>query len=1110
MLPLAPLQLGAQAGAVALEGSFRGPAAPSLRAPSWRCSLRRMFAKGQEAGSNAAAAGLTIAALLLLGGPAGVRAQASAPAPGQAGIPFMASWDYRDYGAHSQNWAIVQDPRGIIYVGNGNGVLQYDGGDWRVIPVANSSIVRSLAVDLSGTVYVGAVGELGVLRPDDTGSLDYVSLVGDLAAADRDFSDVWRTWATGEGIYFWTAEKLFRWRDGRYRAWSLESSRVPALVGGRLYNNQPGAGLTVLGDDDTFHPIVGGEELGGASVMFMLPHGEDGMLIGSRDGELRRLSWTLSEQPAGLAVELDRFETEAGGILARHQLYTGARLPGGGYALSTMTGGSVVIDSGGGLRYRFTRAEGLLDESVWGLYVDREHGLWHGLNRGLVRFELGTPITTLGETAGLEGTVEALCRSEGKLYVATNLGLYRLVAGRVEKIGRRGAPYWSLLAWPVRAGEPGLLVGATDGVFEFRGDRLAEVLPTRNAFVLQASTFRPGLVWVGDMTGAGVLQRRDGEWLDAGRLAGVDKEVRSIVEDGDGRLWLGTHYDGVLRVTLTPQAEIRPAAVESFGPAQGLTSIRNLRVLAHEGQVLVATKAGLFRFDPGTGTFVPSAVLGTGFGIGDDSVLRWSPDARGNIWLSLLAGTQAVAFRRGDGTYELDRNLLRRLDDLSIHAILPESGAVWFGGVQGLFRFDTAGIGPAASVAGEAPSPPGGEQFSALIRGVSVAQPGGRTLFGGDRLPSRPPVLTYAESSLRFDYAMPRFDGSEDNLYRSRLVGLEESWSDWTDETYRDFTALREGRYRFEVQGLDVYHRTSDVATFDLRVLPPWYRTWWAYSLCALALAAATGGLLSWQLRRVRLKMEVQRLAEANAMMRRTEKERQQFVGELEAKNSEMERFIYTVSHDLKSPLISVRGFIGMLERDMTAGDQGRMRHDMERIRVATGKMAHLVEDLLELSTVGRQTHEPQTVAMVELARAAADQVAGLIAERRAEVVISPDLPPTTGDRPRLEAMLQNLIENGLKYMGEQPSPRIEIDHLTKGDETIYRVRDNGIGIDPRYQEKIFGLFERLSTEAEGTGVGLALVKRTVEVHGGRVWVESEGEGKGSTFCFTLPGSAAS
>ena len=122
-------------------------------------------------------------------------------------------------------------------------------------------------------------------------------------------------------------------------------------------------------------------------------------------------------------------------------------------------------------------------------------------------------------------------------------------------------------------------------------------------------------------------------------------------------------------------------------------------------------------------------------------------------------------------------------------------------------------------------------------------------------------------------------------------------------------------------------------------------------------------------------------------------------------------------------------------------------------------------------------------------------------------MTIAPDLPPVTGDRLRLVEVYQNLIENAVKYMGDQPAPRVEVGtrHDAETGETVFYVADNGMGIDPRYQRKVFGLFERLDAGTEGTGVGLALVTRIVEVHGGRVWVESEGRGKGSTFCFTLP-----
>ncbi len=231
-------------------------------------------------------------------------------------------------------------------------------------------------------------------------------------------------------------------------------------------------------------------------------------------------------------------------------------------------------------------------------------------------------------------------------------------------------------------------------------------------------------------------------------------------------------------------------------------------------------------------------------------------------------------------------------------------------------------------------------------------------------------------------------------------------------------------------------------------------------------------------------------------------------VRELGEKNEELERFVYTVSHDLKSPLITIRGFLGLLEKDARAGEVERMEKDMERIHSAAGKMARLLNELLELSRIGRLKNAPQTAPVSELAAEAIEMVAGSLAERGAQVEVEPDMPPVCGDRQRLQEMFQNLVENGVKFMGDQVAPRIEIgtDPERAGEgEMAYFIRDNGIGIDPRYHDKVFGLFERLETGTAGTGIGLAIVKRVVEVHGGHIWVESAGEGRGTTFYFTLP-----
>ncbi len=237
---------------------------------------------------------------------------------------------------------------------------------------------------------------------------------------------------------------------------------------------------------------------------------------------------------------------------------------------------------------------------------------------------------------------------------------------------------------------------------------------------------------------------------------------------------------------------------------------------------------------------------------------------------------------------------------------------------------------------------------------------------------------------------------------------------------------------------------------------------------------------------------------------RRAELEREALIAELEEKNAEMERFTYTVSHDLKSPLITIRGFLGHLEKDVAAGNEVRMKEDIRHIQEAVVRMQTLLDELLTLSRIGRISNPPREIDMGELARQAAEQVAGRIAQGKIDVVIAPDLPKACGDPPRIYEVLQNLIDNAAKFMGDEPRPRIEIGARREGTQNVFFIRDNGTGIDPRYHQKIFGLFERLDAATEGTGIGLALVKRIVEVHGGRIWVESD-LGRGATFFFTLP-----
>jgi len=244
--------------------------------------------------------------------------------------------------------------------------------------------------------------------------------------------------------------------------------------------------------------------------------------------------------------------------------------------------------------------------------------------------------------------------------------------------------------------------------------------------------------------------------------------------------------------------------------------------------------------------------------------------------------------------------------------------------------------------------------------------------------------------------------------------------------------------------------------------------------------------------------------AEIRRAHRQAEAERVNLTASLEVVNTELERFLYTAFHDLRSPLVTIQGFLGMLSYDLQAGRRDKIQSYIQRISGAASKMDTLLSGLLKLAKVGRVIRPSEDVNLRQLIQEILKGMEEKLRSGNMTVMISPDLPTVQGDRIDLREVLENLIENAAKYTAGQPHPVIEIGTRKNDGQQIIFVKDNGQGIDLIYQERIFNLFEKLDPLGEGPGIGLALVKRIIDMHGGNIWVESEGRGQGSVFCFTI------
>lgn len=765
-------------------------------------------------------------------------ATASLPISGVAetGWPLLRNFSPAEYGAAVQNWSIAQDRRGIMYFGSSeDGVLEYDGVRWRKIPVPNRTPVRSLALGADGRIYVGTIGDIGYLEPDATGAMHYVSLLERLEPEDRAFSDVWRTFATPEGIYFSSFQRLIRIDGQRIKVWRAASSfHIAFRVRNQIYIREVGRGLLQL-VDDRLQKVLRGEHFANDKIFVMQPWplGSDAgtaILVGTRSQ-----GWFILD-----GQHMQRWRTEIDDELADALLYGGVRLADGNLAVGTLRAGVLLLDTEGRLVGRLDKSTGLIDQTIFDLFQDREGNLWMATDHGIVRARVGSPITYFGEGSGLDGSVISMHRHDGTLYAGTTQGLFRLATRSRGPARFVAVPGITGQVWAFLTRGKTLLVAGYRGVYEIRGSQLRLVRPADwMSYSLLQSRQNPERVFIGLHNGVASMRAEGRHWVDEGVLPSLSDEVRTMMETADGHLWIGSFTTGVVKLPLTPDGRLdadSASKAHRFGPEQGLPPGLNFVYPLH-GAPVFGTTAGIYKFAAANARFVVDPRFEHLFDEGPRQAYPIVADAAGRVWIHSVSGAEqhkelGAAVPDEHGVYRWASEAMSEISGTNVAAIMPsDDGVIWFGSDDDVYRYD-----PRRATEHHLPA-------EALVRNVTRRD--GTVIFGGAGTHGAQP-LPYAQNALRFDFAIPSF-GTRPNQFQVYLEGVDSDWTAWSPETYRDYTNLHEGSYRFRVRAMNPAGQLSEEGMHDFSVLPPWYRTRLAYLGYLMVLLALLAGISRWR-----------------------------------------------------------------------------------------------------------------------------------------------------------------------------------------------------------------------------------------------------------------------
>jgi class 3 adenylate cyclase/ligand-binding sensor domain-containing protein len=732
-----------------------------------------------------------------------------------SGTPYIEQIILNNYGLNNNNYSIVQDNNGVLYINNSNGILKYNGNSWDLFKEIND---HQFVLGSDGLIYVGGNNIFGIIKPTSNGQI-FVSLLDNFT---EKIGSIKQIISIHEQIFFCTDNKLYNWNGEKISVLKdFESDCHIFNVNNQLYVESSAYGLQKLNKNQITN-LPNSKFFANKEILTILSY-NDQLLIKTREN----IGFYIYDfnTPKKFTTAADQYIEDG--------IFTSACiLSNGNYAIGTALSGIVVINKEGEVQSFIDEKTGLFNLSINYLYADKNDNLWALHNQGISRIELPSAYRYFNKNQGLKGNVSSVIRFKNKLYVATSQGVYFLDENKQATSSFLAVKNFDAKAYHLHVLNEKLFVLSNKGIFEIKNNS-AILFYNRDAKEITSvfhSKKNSEYFFLGYTNGISSIRFTNEIFIIEQKHSGIKDKITGIAEDKNGLLWLVANYNKIYKIDpfLTNSGVIEYN--QSHNLPQKIDWI-NLNPISED--ILFSTSNGVYRYNEEKEQFYLDQEYGFNIGSKNNWVYPIVEDSDNNIWMNFIGkdntkNSTFVKYRNKESFKSLIPLPLNRINDFFITSIHPDNnGIVWFGGLDGLVRLD---------LSDELKKK---QQFKTLINKVVLnsdsilySEAFGSTIDINRKIPR----LAYNLNSVKFEFSATDYKSEKQILYQYRLHGFDSNWSSWTNSILKEYTNLFEGNYTFEVRAKNILNEISNSISYEFAIKPPVYRTKVAFILYLVTL----------------------------------------------------------------------------------------------------------------------------------------------------------------------------------------------------------------------------------------------------------------------------------